>query len=240
MIAEVSGLEVGYPVSGRAAAGGPVVALSGVSVAVQEGEVLAVLGASGSGKTTLARVFARAAGELGADIRWTRFASARRPALIEQHSRESLHPLLRIATQLRDCLPAGADPQEVLAAVGLDRNAHGRRYPHQLSGGEAQRVAIARALALEADLIVADEITANLDVIATSRVLESIRRIVSERHVGCLIVTHDLDVCRAVADRVLVIEEGRVLEEGSTREVLTAPRAAFTRELVASAGERLL
>lgn len=237
MIAEVSGLEVRYSARSAGADPVPAPALGGVSVGVGAGEVLAVLGASGSGKTTLARVFAGAARELGASVAFERFSRPRRPALIEQEARESLHPLLRVGAQLRDCLPAGGESAELLQAVGLDPAVHGRRYPHELSGGEAQRVAIARALALEADLIVADEITAALDAIATARILAIIRRIVDEKRVGCLLVTHDLGVCRAVADRLVVLAGGRIVEEGRPREVLAHPHRAHTRELVAAARE---
>lgn len=243
MIAEVSALEVRYgarprgPARRAAAAPVPAPALTGVSVGVRAGEVLAVLGASGSGKTTLARVFAGAAEELGAAVAFERFSRPRRPALIEQEARESLHPLLRVGVQLRDCLAADSESAELLRAVGLDPAVHGLRYPHELSGGEAQRVAIARALALEADLLVADEITAALDAIATARILGILRRIVDANRVGCLLVTHDLGVCRAVADRLVVLAAGRIVEEGRPREVLAHPHGAHTRELVAGARE---
>jgi len=195
-------------------------AVNGVSLTVHRGEVVAVIGPSGSGKTSVARFLVGALAQHGAKASWQHFDQPHTPAMVEQEAQASLHPLLRVGRQLRDCLPQRGDPAGVLTAVGLDSSIYARRYPCQLSGGEAQRVAIARALALDADLIVADEITANLDVIATMKVLEALRRVVDSRSVGCILVTHDLEVCRAVANRVVVLREGVVIGEGSPRDLL--------------------
>lgn len=238
MITRVEDLRVDYPGYGTV--------LRGVSLSIRAGEIVAAIGASGAGKTTLAHVLADGAAPPGATASWARFEPAARAALIEQEARESLHPLLRVATQLRDCLPRTAARSarasavaRLLGEVGLEVDVHGRRYPHELSGGEAQRVAVARALALEARLLLADEITAGLDAVATARVLEFIRRLAHSRGMACLLVTHDLDVCRR-ADRVLVLSEGMVVEEGAPVAVLSRPREEYTCELVASATERLL
>lgn len=218
MVTELDTLQVRYPDAG------PIPVVNGVSLGVDRGEVVALLGPSGSGKSTVARFLVGAAEEHGAVVTWERFVPPKRPAMVEQEARASLHPLLRVGRQLRDCLTRrGETPGELLATVGLDPAVHARRYPHQLSGGEAQRVAIARALALKADLIVADEITAGLDVVAASRVLRTIRAVVDSMSAGCLLVTHDLEVCRATADRVLVLRSGTVVEKGSPQEVYSEP-----------------
>lgn len=236
MITRVENLRVRYRDHGTV--------LSGVSLELREGEIIAVIGASGAGKTTLAHLLADGTAPVGAAAEWGLLEPAFPAALVEQEARESLHPLLRVTTQLRDCLPRkeknrDATVAALLEEVGLNAAVHGRRYPHELSGGEAQRVAIARALAMEARLLVADEITAALDAVATARALRLIRRLVSERRMGCLIVTHDLDVCRT-AHRVLVLAEGQVVEAGDPETLLSKPRRPYTRELVASVRERLL
>jgi ABC-type glutathione transport system ATPase component len=108
------------------------------------------------------------------------------------------------------------------------------RYPHQVSGGQAQRFAIALALALHADVLLADEPTSALDVTVQAEVVGLLRKVREERGTAILFISHDLAVIGQLADRVIVMRRGEVVESGSVRDVLLAPRADYTRELVAA------
>ena len=109
-----------------------------------------------------------------------------------------------------------------------------RRYPHQLSGGQAQRVAIAQALALRAEVLLADEPTSALDVTVQAEILESLRRVRDEVGMSILFISHDLAVLAELSDRLAVMQHGVVVESGSTGQVLGDPRDDYTRELVAA------
>ena len=123
---------------------------------------------------------------------------------------------------------------DLLAQVGLSPS-HAGRYPHQLSGGQRQRVAIARALAVDPEILVLDEATSALDATVKAQILALLVRLARERRLACLFVTHDLGVLRAVADRVIVLEAGRIVEDGPAAQVLAEPRHAYTAKLIAAA-----
>lgn len=144
-------------------------------------------------------------------------------------------PLLRHgkASRVSDARDRAA---ELLDAVGLAPGvAFARRHPHELSGGQRQRVAIARALAVEPELILADEPTSMLDVSIRVDILNLLRKLRSERGIGLLYITHDLASARYVADRILVLLDGKVVEEGPSDEVLLTPSHPYTRRLLAAA-----
>ena len=113
-------------------------------------------------------------------------------------------------------------------------SAFARRYPHELSGGQQQRVTIATALVCEPAAVVMDEPTTGLDVVTQARILEEVERLRSERGIAVVYVSHDLAVVASVADRVAVMYEGRIVEEGDATQVITRPRHEYTRRLVAS------
>jgi peptide/nickel transport system ATP-binding protein len=122
---------------------------------------------------------------------------------------------------------------ELLEAVQLPR-AYGDRYPHELSGGQRQRASLARAIALKPPLLIADEPTSALDVSVQQKVLEVFADLQREFGFACLFISHDLAVVDIVADRIAVMHHGRLVEEGSGEQVLSAPQDAYTRRLLAS------
>ena len=233
--------------------GSEAVAVDGVSLVVRAGERVALVGASGSGKTTLARLLVRLIepdrGRLhfeGRDLLALRPEPLRRLRarfqLVFQDPLAALDPRARIGRQLEDPLRLhGIVPRRerlaavaaLLARVGLDPSL-ATRHPHELSGGQRQRVAIARALASSPQLLILDEPVAQLDVSVRAQILNLLERLRREEGLAWLMITHDLGVARVAADRVLVMDGGRIVEEGPTAVVLGAPRAAATRALVAA------
>ncbi|MCR2785516.1 MULTISPECIES: ABC transporter ATP-binding protein [unclassified Microbacterium] len=224
-------------------------AVQDVSFTLARGRTLGVVGESGSGKTTLARMIVGVerpdAGtvQIGG-VPWSRREAAglrRRVQLVHQNPLGAFDPRWSVGRSLREALAAGGVPRAarqagataLLAEVGLDA-ALARRRPAELSGGQRQRAAIARALAVDPDVLVLDEPVSALDPTVRERVLALLRRLQEERHLTMIFVSHDLDVVAAVADDVLVMQDGVVVEAGAVAEVFATPRHPFTRELLAA------
>ena len=238
----------------HASRAGTVVAADRVSLAVAAGECVALVGESGSGKTTIARcvagLHAPAAGRilldgrpLAARARARSQDERRRLQIVFQNPYDSLNPRHRVgdsigrpARLLRGLgrREAEAEAARLLERVRLPARLAGR-FPGELSGGERQRVAIARALAAQPDLVVCDEITSALDVSVQAAVLELLAELRAELGLSLLFISHDLGVVASVADRVLVLEQGVVCEEGPVAELLARPSHEYTRRLVAAA-----
>ena len=231
-----------------------VVAADDVSFSVARGECLALVGESGSGKTTIARTIAGlhpiARGRVrldGSDLagvaKRRTLAERRRIQLVFQNPMEALNPRQTVADAIARPLrvlrglsgrAAAAEVARLLEEVRLPaRLAY--RYPGELSGGERQRVSIARALAPQPDLIVCDEITSALDVSVQAAVLRLLEELRDELDVSMLFITHDLGVVATVADRVIVLGDGRILEEGLVDQILQRPQHPYTQALLASA-----
>lgn len=232
-----------------------------VSFSVGPGEVVALVGESGSGKTTTAQaVIGLLAGNgrleqgairlNGTDIAgWSpaRFDSIRGRvlSLIPQDPTSSLNPVLTIGEQVAEILrihrhgdrkAIAARVIELLAHVGLPQpERRARQYPHQLSGGMKQRVLIAIAIALRPALIIADEPTSALDVTVQRRILDLIDSLRREQGTAVLLVTHDLGVAADRADRLVVMQNGRIQEQGPTAALLRKPQSAYARKLLADA-----
>ncbi|MEV0358764.1 ATP-binding cassette domain-containing protein [Nocardia sp. NPDC050697] len=225
-VAEIDALSV--TVAGRTL-------LAGVDLRIAAGEIVALVGGSGSGKTTTALALF---GEFppGAEVR----GSARvrgRAAFVPQHPAAALDPVRRIGSALRELAGhhGNADPATALRRAHLpgDR-AFLRRFPHQLSGGQQQRLLIAGALLGDPVLVVADEPTTGQDPVTRAGIVAELRGL-RAAGIAVLVLCHDLDVVRGSADRVLVLDRGRVVEEGRVAEVFAAPAAEYTRALVAAA-----
>jgi len=233
---------------------GAVTVVDKVSLAVSAGECLAVVGESGSGKTTTARCIAglhvpsqgtiTMAGEALAGRAGDRTAEQRRRLqMVFQNPYESLNPKFTVGESVARPLrlfglASGAAARErvtrLLDEVRLPA-ALVDRFPAELSGGERQRVAIARALAAEPEVLVCDEITSALDVSVQAAVLELLGDLRTELGLAMLFITHDLGVVATIADRVLVLQNGRVREEGRVEVLLSDPKHSYTRSLIESA-----
>ncbi|WP_406111997.1 dipeptide ABC transporter ATP-binding protein [Kitasatospora purpeofusca] len=249
---KVGAEEVAPVLSGRGlvksfAPGGPR-ALDEVGFTLRAGEALGVVGESGSGKTTLARValgLSRPdAGEVLLHGRpWSALPERRRRAdrsaiqFVQQDPYASADPRFTVARIIGEALPGLRRAErarrcaELLDQVGLPAELLSRR-PHQLSGGQRQRVAIARALAGRPQVLVCDEPVSALDVSVQAQVLELLDRLRRERGIALLFITHDLAVVRQVADRVLIMRGGSVVEEGETERIFEAPAHPYTRALL--------
>ncbi len=223
-----------------------------VSLHIHYGECLALVGESGSGKTTLARVLAGLGENAYGHIHYAGqplsfIANERDPGLrhqiqyIFQNPYRSLNPRQTVAQSLAAPLQhffgLGGQPlqdriAQVLKQVSLPVSI-GDAYPGSLSGGERQRISIARALLCEPKLIICDEITSALDVSVQASILALLREL-QRSGVTLLFVTHDLGVVRAIADRVVVLQHGKIVEQGLVDEVLDAPKADYTRTLIAN------
>ncbi|HLH64200.1 MAG TPA: ABC transporter ATP-binding protein [Solirubrobacteraceae bacterium] len=228
--------------------------LHDVALTVARNECVALVGESGSGKTTLARCIAGLhhnytgevvlAGQTLAHSARARSAQARRQIqYVFQNPYASLNPRRTvgqtIARQLRlfgargSRQQIGARVAECLERVALSAAA-ANRFPDQLSGGERQRVAIARALAAEPMLLVCDEVTSALDVSVQAAIVELLGQLREQTGLSMLFITHNLALIRTIADRVVVMTDGRIVEEGPTVQVFTAPRAQYTQNLLAN------
>jgi peptide/nickel transport system ATP-binding protein len=221
-VLQISDLSVSFATDGHRR-----VALQDVSLSVEEGETLGVIGESGSGKSTILRAILGLAPVLAGDIRlggqdvraMTRMQLARCCQMVFQDPYGSLHPHFTVDRILREPLIihriADADRLvvETLRSVGLDESYLGR-YPHQLSGGQRQRVAIARVLPLRPALLLLDEPTSSLDVSVEAEILALLREIRRHRaKLSWIFVSHDLGVVGRMCDRVAVIRDGRLIEE---------------------------
>ena len=236
-------------------------AVSGVSFTVGRGEVVAVVGESGSGKSTTAHAILGLLAGSGhvtggtvefegeqidsySDRAWQRIRGAR-IGLVPQDPTTSLNPVTRIGDQVAEVLrihgladrrKARLDAVEVLERAGIDRpEIRARQYPHELSGGMRQRVLIGIALVANPALIIADEPTSALDVTVQRRILDHLDERIAESGAAVLLITHDLGVAADRADRILVMQGGRIVESGRTADILDNPRHEYTKKLLNSA-----
>jgi len=233
---------------------GAFTALDGASFDLMKGECLAIVGESGSGKSTLAKTLLRleepTAGEatykgrnlLALSAREL-FAMRRDIQMVFQDPTQSLNPhmsayeLISEAWAIhREILPRDkwrARVDELLDQVGLEPQ-HAHRFPHQFSGGQRQRIAIARALALEPEIIICDEAVSALDVSIQAQVIALLDGLRRDLGLSYLFIAHDLPVVRDFADRVIVMQGGLIVEQGSVRQIFDNPHKAYTQNLLAA------
>lgn len=248
----ITDLEVSYH-------GTPV--LHGIDLTVAEGERVALVGESGSGKSTTAtavidllpaggavtrgRIEYRGDDVTHADDKRMRRLRGRQVGLVPQDPMSNLNPATRVGKQIAETLVAhglasGREARkravELMGEAGIpDADKRSKQYPHEFSGGMRQRVLIAIALACEPDLLVADEPTSALDVTVQRRILDHLETLRSRRGTSMLLVTHDLGLAADRADRVVVMQHGRIVEDGPAHELLRDPQHEYTRRLVAAA-----
>ncbi len=256
---QVRGLEVHYPIRKGLLRRtvDHVRAVDGLDFDLHAGETLALLGESGCGKTTTGKALlrlldanARIRGQASLDghdllaARGAELRTLRRTLqIVFQDPYASLNPRMRIGDILQEGMAALrpdvaasarlAHCQALLDRVGLPAGA-ASRYPHEFSGGQRQRVAIARALALEPKVLVLDEPTSALDVSVQAQILDLLRALQAELGIAYLFITHNFGVVEYLADRIAVMDGGRIVETGSAGEVLHAPRTEVTRRLLAA------
>ena len=227
-----------------------VVAADGISLTLHEGETLAVVGESGSGKSTLGRMIMRLTepdgGAIrfnGQDLRQLRGEALRQARkqlqIVFQDPFASLDPRQKVGDAIaRGPMAYGTarteameQAKKLLVRVGLNAVA-ADRYPHEFSGGQRQRICIARALALRPRVLIADEAVSALDVSVQAQVLALLAELRQEMKLAMVFITHDLRIAAEIADRVIVLQKGRIVEEGATVDVFAAPQAAYTRDLL--------
>ncbi|GAA1900676.1 oligopeptide/dipeptide ABC transporter, ATP-binding protein, C-terminal domain-containing protein [Williamsia serinedens] len=248
-------------VSGLRASYGEAEVLHGIDLTVDRGEVVAVVGESGSGKSTLAHATVGLlpegghvdAGRIEFDDERIDSASERRLSrlrgahigVVPQDPTSSLNPVRRVGDQVGEILrlhgradrrSAALRAVDILAEAGVDRpDERAGQYPGELSGGQRQRVLIGIALACSPELVIADEPTSALDVTVQRRILDLLDTRIAETGAAVLFITHDLGVAAERADRIVVMSQGRVVESGPARDILTSPQHPYTVGLVAAA-----
>ncbi len=254
LVLEVRDLKVGFAQDGRI-----IEAVKGVSFTVHRGETVALVGESGSGKSVTALSTVQLLGDnahvggsvryegremVGATERELRRVRGNDISFIFQEPMTSLNPLHTIERQLQESielhqkLPGGAVRErilELLTRVGI-RNPESRlgAYPHQLSGGQRQRVMIAMALSNNPELLIADEPTTALDVTIQAQILDLLADLKRDLGMAMLFITHDLAIVRKIADRVCVMQNGLIVEQGPAAEIFRNPQHPYTRKLLAA------
>lgn len=222
--------------------------LDDINFSVDAGECLGIVGLSGCGKSTLARIIARLlpsdGGKIflcGADItRATGNDFYRDMQMIFQMPEDSFDPRRTLGESIAEPIKnfvgkenLRARVENLLAEVGLPKN-YSERYPREVSGGECQRAAIARAISVAPKLLICDEATSALDVTIQAQVVELLKKFCAEKNIACLFITHDLALLPRLANRVIVLHEGKIVEEGTPERVIHEARSPFTRQLMAS------
>lgn len=227
-------------------------AVNGVSFSLYEGEALAIVGESGSGKSTVARMAARLTdptrGTLlldGRDVTRAKGAQAReiyrKLQMVFQTPVDSFDPRRTLGDAVGESLRNSGLPRRevrertaaLLEECGLPAD-FARRYPHQVSGGQCQRAAIARAIAIRPRILICDEATSALDVTVQQQIIELLRSLRRQYGMAYLFICHDLALVQQFCDRVLVMRQGRIVEEGTPDEVILSPKTEYAKMLVDS------
>lgn len=246
VVARVEGLSVSYCDGGQTA-----FALRNLDLDIFAGEKLAIIGESGSGKSTLARALAGLLPDgavIDGSIDWSGFGhqplGGRDLGFVFQDPGSSLNPVLTIGEQVAEGArqhlglswdAAMARALDLLQRVKIPQperilNA----YPHQMSGGQRQRVAIAAAIAAKPKILIADEVTSALDMVVQAEIIALLRQLVTDDGMTLLFITHDIALASQLADRLVVLKDGLLVEAGSTGPLLARPTSEYTRMLIDS------
>ena len=233
-ILEIKDLKVWFPIKKGVVARtvGQVRAVDGVSFELHCGETLGVVGESGSGKSTVARVITGLQKPTDGS-----FELRGKVAMVFQDPLGSLNPRMTIRAILQEAISQRQSNkqtiEQLLQMVGLDAAALDK-YPHEFSGGQRQRICIARAIATGPELLICDEAVSALDLSVRAQILELLEDLKRKLGLSLLFITHDLGVVQHIADRVVVMNRRKIIEEGPCGQVLKAPREEYTRYLLSS------
>ncbi|MBZ9982754.1 MULTISPECIES: ABC transporter ATP-binding protein [unclassified Mesorhizobium] len=256
VLLEGRNVEVTFRIGGGFLAGEPLMlrAVNHISIRLRRNQTIGIVGESGSGKSTLGRALLRLLPSDGVirfgdrDIstadRQTMRPLRRQLQLVFQDPFGSLSPRMTIGQVITEGLlvhePNLSGKQrdqravEALREVGLDPNSR-NRYPHEFSGGQRQRIAIARAMILKPKLVVLDEPTSALDRSVQKQIVELLRKLQADHELSYLFISHDLAVVRAMADYIIVMKQGKIVEEGPTEDIFSNPQAGYTQTLMSAA-----
>ncbi|MGB1192071.1 MAG: ABC transporter ATP-binding protein, partial [Pseudomonadales bacterium] len=223
-------------------------AVNDISFTVAKGETLGIVGESGSGKSvscySLLGLISMPPGQIkngsalfdGIDLlqaneKTMRQIRGKRISMIFQDPMTSLNPYMRVGQQIIEPL---LQHNKITKQAAKDAANRYQQYPHEFSGGMRQRVVIAMALVTEPDLLIADEPTTALDVTIQAQILELIHQLQQRRNIAVIFISHDLDVIKRMADRTIVMEKGRIVEQGNTQDIFYSPTQSYTKKLIAS------
>lgn len=211
-----------------------------LSFSINRGEIVSLVGESGSGKSTTARAVLGLVKDVEGEI----FHDSKRPQMVFQDPYSSLNPSKRVGWILKEPLRrltglSEAEKQsraeEMLLKVGLKKE-FAQRYPSQLSGGQRQRVCIAAALMAEPELLIADEAVSALDVTVQAQIIDLLLKLHQEMGLAVLFISHDLRIVYRISGRVLIMQDGQLVESGSPEEIYFSPREPYTKILLKAAG----
>lgn len=228
----------------------PSIAVEDVSLTLEQGEIIGIFGESGCGKSTIARIAARlldpSAGEIilkGHDITKLNDQALKKyrsmVQIIFQHPEEAFNPLYSIKSSIFEGYARLGVPknerinllEHIAKRVNLPLEIIDR-YPGQVSGGEIQRAVLARTLAFNPEFLILDEPTSMLDVSVQAHILNIIRNICDEENTGVLLISHDMDVVKAMCDRVIVMKEGTIVERGGVKDIFNNPSHSYTKSII--------
>ncbi len=229
-----------------------VVGAKDVSFSLRKGEIVALVGESGSGKSTVARMILRLLKPTSGEVLYNekdfksydKLEYYRRVQAVFQDPYAAYNPFFRIdrvlnmAFKLWETAPIKENQNEIITStlkdVGLNANEIAGRFPHQMSGGQLQRLLIARFLIIGSELLIADEPTSMIDASTRAGILNLLTKLRNEGKLSVLFITHDIGQAQYVSDRIVVMKEGEIVEQGLTDDVLLSPEHPYTKELLAS------
>ena len=219
-----------------------VLAVDHVSLHLDEGEILGIIGESGSGKSTILRLLSGIIqpdeGQVtlfGKSLDRNDRSRFQNIQMIFQDARDSFDKQYTIEQSLNEVHkhlnPNALENRFLLQEVGLD-STFAKKYPYEMSGGECQRAAIARALACNPKVLLCDEITSALDVITQEKICHLLTHLCRQHHISAIFVSHDLPLISNLCNRVMIMQDGKVVEEGKTKDVMQNPQHSYTKELL--------